>query len=55
MWDTNVHFGENTKENTFRLFFNDYILKNKSNALPISARDMTSSERRYHNEQKETN
>jgi hypothetical protein len=28
MWDTNVHFGENTKENTFRLFFNDYLLTN---------------------------
>ena len=25
MLDTNVYFGENTKENTFRLFFNDYI------------------------------
>ena len=32
-----------------------FILKHKSNALPISARDMTSSERRYYNEQKETN
>jgi len=26
MLDTNVYFGENTKENTFRLFFNDYVI-----------------------------
>jgi len=30
MLDTNVYFGENTKENTFRLFFNDYIRKERS-------------------------
>jgi len=26
MMDTNVHFGENTKENELTLFFNDYVI-----------------------------
>lgn len=32
-----------------------FIGKQGNTALPISARDMTSSERKYYNEQKETN
>ncbi len=30
-----------------------FVLKNKTSALPISARDMTSSERKYYDNQKE--
>ncbi|MDQ1316386.1 MAG: uncharacterized protein QG588_33, partial [Candidatus Poribacteria bacterium] len=47
-----VAYGQ-TKSGRYLIIF--FILKHKSNALPISARDMTSSERRYYNEQKETN
>jgi len=31
-----------------------FVLKNNSSALPISARDMTDSERKYYDKQKET-
>lgn len=47
-----VAYGQTKSGRYLTIFF---ILKHKSSALPISARDMTSSERRYYNEQKETN
>jgi uncharacterized DUF497 family protein len=31
-----------------------FVLKNKTSALPISAREMTESERKYYDKQKET-
>jgi len=44
-----VAYGQTKAGRYLTIFF---ILKQKSSALPISARDMTLSERRYYNEQK---
>ena len=44
-----VAYGQTRKGRYLVVFF---ILKRRTSALPISARDMTQAERRYYNEQK---
>jgi len=50
--DLYVAYGQ-TKSGRYLIIF--FILKHQTSALPISARDMTSPERRYYNDQKEAN
>ena len=47
-----VAYGQ-TKSGRYLIVF--FIFKHQSSALPISARDMTLSERRYYNAQKKAN
>ena len=50
--DLYVAYGQ-TKASRYLIVF--FIFKHQASALPISARDMTLSERRYYNAQKEAN